>query len=151
MAMETEGAHSLSHSLKMGELSRLPAITSIATSLGATQVCTRAFELGQRPEVTSCVFRDAEAGMASVCFADDERILVEAACGVSVAPAYNGTLSSILFSELSAEEFSKLNIVIVVCGGSNVTLQMLGEYRQKYANDEMVLKKFHARRLAAEK
>lgn len=145
MAMETEGADSLSLSLKNGRLERLPAITSIATSLGATQVCRRAFECGQRAEVTNCVLSDAEAGMGSVCFADDERILVEAACGVSVAPAYNGTLSLLLFPELSAEEFEKLNVVIVVCGGSNVTLQMLEGYRTKYAKDEIVLRRFHMR------
>lgn len=151
MAMETEGADSLAQSLKKGGLVRLPAITSIATSLGAAQVCEKAFEWGQRKEVTSCVFSDAEAGMGSVCFADDERILVEAACGVSVAPAYNGTLSSLLFPELSPDDFSKLNIVIIVCGGSNVTLQMLDGYRTKYAKDKTVSKKFHRMRLEAER
>jgi L-serine/L-threonine ammonia-lyase len=150
MAMETSGANSLSHSLQAGKLSRLPAITSIATSLGATQVASKAFEWGQRPEVTSCVFSDAEAAMGSVCFADDERILVEAACGVSIAPAYNDTLHTLLFPSFSDQQFSQLNIVLVVCGGSNVTLQFLEGYRQKYGKDETVLKKFHKRRLAAE-
>ena len=147
MALETRGADSLFQSLKKRELVRLPAITSIATSLGAVQVCRKAFEWGQRDDVTSRVFCDAEAGMASVCFADDERILVEAACGVSVAPAYNGTLRDILFPELAEEEFEKLNVVIVVCGGSNITLQMLEAYRTKYARDETVVRKFHRRRL----
>jgi L-serine/L-threonine ammonia-lyase len=150
MAMETEGADSLSYSLKKRELSRLGAITSIATSLGATQVAKKAFEWGQRPEVTSCVFSDAEAAMGSVNFADDERILIEAACGVSTAPAYNDTLHTLLFPELSDAEFKNLNIVIVVCGGSNVTLQILEGYRQKYGMDEQVLKKFHARRRKVE-
>jgi L-serine/L-threonine ammonia-lyase len=150
MAMETSGADSLSQSLKKGELVKLPAITSIATSLGAAQVCRKAFEWGQREDVTSCVFADAEAGMGSVCFADDERILVEAACGVSVAPAYNGTLREILFPELGEEEFETLNVVIVVCGGSNITLQMLEGYRTKYAKDGMVLRKFHRRKLDVE-
>jgi L-serine/L-threonine ammonia-lyase len=147
LVMETEGAESLNFSLGRGELSRLDAISSIANSLGATQVARKAFEWGQRSEVTSCVFSDAEAAMACVEFADDERIVVEPACGVSIAPAYNDTLHSLLFPELSDQEFSKFNIVIVVCGGSNVTLKILEGYREKYDNDERVVSKFHSRRL----
>jgi L-serine/L-threonine ammonia-lyase len=150
LAMETEGADSLAYSLRSQKLSRLDAITSIATSLGATQVARKAFEWAQRPEVTSCVFSDAEAAMASVNFADDERIIVETACGVSIAPAYNDTLHTILFPHLSDSEFEKINIVIVVCGGSNVTLDILEGYKQKYGLDERVVKKFHARKLRLE-
>jgi len=151
LAMETQGAHSLSYSLQNKELSRLPAITSIATSLGATQVARKAFEWGQRPEVTSCVFSDAEAAMACVNFADDERIVVESACGVSIAPAYNDTLHTLLFPDLSDAEFANLNIVIVVCGGSNVTLKILEGYKEKYGRDEAVVTKFHKRRLGVER
>lgn len=150
LAMETDGANSLNYSLQRKALSRMPAITSIATSLGATQVAPKAYEWAQRPEVTSCVFSDAEAAMACVNFADDERILVEPACGVSIAPAYNDTLGSLLYPELDEEEFKKLNIVIVVCGGSKATLQILDDYKKKYGEDERVVAKFHARRMAAE-
>lgn len=150
MAVETEGAHSLAYSLEKKELSRLDAITSIATSLGATQVAEKCFEWAQRPEVTSCVLSDAEAAMGAVCFADDERIVVEASCGVSLATVYNDALRKDLFPDIRDEEFRKLNVVIVVCGGSNVTLEMLEKYKQTYAQDEKVAKKFHSRRLAAE-
>ncbi|RFU34626.1 hypothetical protein B7463_g1701, partial [Scytalidium lignicola] len=119
LAMETDGTQSLAFSLKNTKLSRMDTISGIATSLGAAQVAKKAFEWAQRPEVVSCVFSDAEAAMGSVCFADDQRILVEAACGVSIAPAYNDTLASILFPEVERSEFEKLNIIIVVCGGSN--------------------------------
>lgn len=151
LAMETEGAHSLAHSLKNKELSRLPAITSIATSLGVSQVAQKAFEWAQRPEATSCVLSDAEAAMAAVRFADDERIIVETACAVSIASAYNGSLSSLLFPDISPSEFADLNVVIVVCGGSNVTLQTLEDYKQKYGTDEAVLKKYRARKSAVER
>lgn len=147
LAMETQGADSLACSLKNKELSRLGTITSIATSLGATQVAQKAFECAQRPEVMNCVLSDAEAAIASVCFADDERIMVEPACAVSIATAYNGTLAS-LYPDLTPEDFAKLNIVIVVCGGSKVTLQILEEYRLQYGSDEDVLRKFHARKRA---
>lgn len=131
MAVETEGAESLALSLRSKRLSRLPAITSIATSLGVAQVAAKALECAQRPEVISCVFPDLEACMGCVHFADDERILLEPACGVSVATAYNGTLHQLLFPELDEEEFSRLNIVIVVCGGSNITLEIMDTYRAR--------------------
>ncbi|KAH8820073.1 tryptophan synthase beta subunit-like PLP-dependent enzyme [Xylogone sp. PMI_703] len=125
LAMETEGTQSLALSLRNGALSKMDTITGIATSLGAAQVAEKAFEYGQQPEVVSCVLSDAEAAMGAVCFADDERVVVEPACGVSIAPAYNGTLASLLFPELDSSEFEKLNIVIVICGGSNVNLDVL--------------------------
>src|SRR5690554_228208 len=46
VAVETQGADSLSTSLKAGKLVQLPKITSIATSLGANTVAVKAFELG---------------------------------------------------------------------------------------------------------
>ncbi|KAE8452446.1 hypothetical protein EG329_000348 [Mollisiaceae sp. DMI_Dod_QoI] len=145
LAMETIGADSLNTSIRKGELTRLPAITSIAISLGATQVAQRAFEWAQRPEVTSRTLTDAEAAMACVHFADDERIIVESACGASIATAYNGTLHAVLSPQISDAEFSKKNVVIIVCGGSNITLQILEKYRKEYSQDENVVGKFHRR------
>lgn len=145
LAVETEGAHSLAHSLRNNALSRLPAITSIATSLGATQVAAKAFEWAQRPEVHSRVVSDAQAAMACVEFADDERIIVESACGASIAAVYNNTLRS-LYPSLSDAEFSTLNIVVVVCGGSNISLAKLQEYRETYGRDESVVNTFHQRK-----
>ena len=134
LAMETKGAESLNLSVTKGTLSRLDSITSIATSLGATQVAKKAFEWGCHESVKSCVFSDAEAAMACVCLADDERILVEPACGVSVAPAYNDTLSEVLFPDVGPEEFEELNVVIVLCGGSKATLQLMQEWQKEYGS-----------------
>ena len=134
----------MAYSLEKGELSRLSGISSIALSLGATQVAAKAFEWGQRPEVVSKVLDDAEAAMGCVYFADDERILVEPACGVSVATAYNGSLRE-LFKDVSDEEFKKLNVVVVVCGGSAVTLQTLDSYKTKYQEHEDVVAKWRSR------
>ncbi|KAH7409110.1 serine family amino acid catabolism protein [Cadophora sp. MPI-SDFR-AT-0126] len=150
LAVETKGAESLNLSVSNKKLSRLPAITSIATSLGATQVASKAFEWGMTDDVTCHVLSDAEAAMACVNFADDERILVEPACGVSVATVYNDTLQPLLFPSLSSEEYSTLNIVIIVCGGSGVTLQILESYKEKYGQDPAVLEKFHSKRIREE-
>jgi len=120
LAVETKGAHSLALSLEKGELSTLPAITSIATSLGARRVAAKAYEYAKRDSVTSVVLKDADAIEGCVRFADDERIMVEPACGVSLALCYNGRLR-----EKLPDLTEKSRVVIVVCGGSNVSVGML--------------------------
>ncbi|KAK7179993.1 hypothetical protein DPSP01_009841 [Paraphaeosphaeria sporulosa] len=123
LAVETEGAHSLALSLDKGELSTLPGITSIATTLGARTVAPQAFEYGQRPNVTSVVLPDHAAKEGCVRFADDERIMVEAACGVSMALCYGGRLKKYL-----PNLTEKSKVVFVVCGGSNITAEMLSKW-----------------------
>lgn len=127
LALETQGAHSLHNALEAGELVSLDEITSIASSLGAKRVCEKAFEYARRPNVKSVVLRDAEAAMGCWRFADDERIMVEPACGVNVAVCYDGRLKKLL-PGLTRES----KVVVVVCGGSNVTLELLMQYREKY-------------------
>jgi L-serine/L-threonine ammonia-lyase len=131
VAVETGGAHSLALSLQQGHLATLPAITSIATTLGARRVAPKAYEYAQRESVTSVVLRDIEAMEGCVRFADDERIMVEAACGVSMAMCYNHRLRTYLPS-LRTE---KSKIVMVVCGGSNVNTQMLSEWTDHVKQD----------------
>lgn len=134
LALETEGAHSLAHSLARNELSTLPAITSQATSLGATRVSSRTFELAQQHiptgRVKTAVLSDAEAAMGCWRFAEDERVLVELACGVAVAVCYGGRLERVLGRKVSKEE----KVVIVVCGGSNVSTQMIEGWRREFGD-----------------
>ncbi|XXH00609.1 methionyl-tRNA synthetase [Hypoxylon texense] len=138
LAVETAGADSLNASVRAGALVTLPAITSIATSLGAPRVAARTFRWAQEaPHLESVVVADAEAVMGSVRFADDARVLVEVACGATVATVYNGDLRRIVGVDeegraLSDEEWSRKNVVVIVCGGSNVTLEMLRAYQEKY-------------------
>ena len=127
LAVETWGAHSLRSALEAGELVSLKEITSIASTLGAKRVGDKTFELAQKRNVKSVVLRDAEATMGCWRLADDERLLVEPACGVSVAVCYDGRLGKLL-PGLTRES----KVVIVVCGGSNITLEMLMGYRKKY-------------------
>ena len=136
LAMETHGADSLNKSLKAGEHITLPGITSIATSLGARRVATKTYEHGQRKNVTSVVLSDAEAAMGSWRFADDERFLVEVACGVSIAMCYDGRLKEYL-PKLTKDS----KVVVIVCGGSNMTIDMLVEYRKTYGYIEKVATK----------
>jgi L-serine/L-threonine ammonia-lyase len=123
VAVETEGAHALALSLEQGCLSTLPSITSIATTLGARRVAAQAFEYGKRDSVTSVVLSDAAAMEGCVRFAEDERIMVEAACGVSLALCYQDRMKKHV---QGLTEDSK--VVIVVCGGANISVQMLSEW-----------------------
>lgn len=127
LALETQGADSLHQSLLREEVVTLPSITSIATTLGATRVAQKAFNLAKEFQVKSAVLSDAEAAMGCWRLADDERIIVEPACGVNAAVCYGGRLKELL-PDLTRES----KVVIVVCGGSSVGLETLVEYRAKY-------------------
>jgi len=127
LAVETKGADSLYQSALAGTLLTIPGITSIATSLGAVRVCKKAFDLLSRKNVTSIALEDAEAAMGCWRLADDERIIVEPACGVSVALAYDGRLRQLL------RGFGRdKKVVIVVCGGSKISVDTLVQYKAKY-------------------
>ncbi|KAI0380764.1 pyridoxal-phosphate dependent enzyme [Hypomontagnella monticulosa] len=133
LAVETVGAESLNASVRAGELVTLPAITSIATSLGAPRVSERSFRWTQEAAyLQSVVVTDAEAVMGTVRFADDARILVEVACGATIATVYNGDLRKAMGEGMSDEEWSRKNVVVIVCGGSNVSLELLETYKEKY-------------------
>ena len=133
LATETKGAHSLAASLKEGKMVTLEKITSFATSLGAKKVGEKTFELGQRKNVKSVVLSDAEAAMGCWRLADDERLIVEPACGVSVAVCYDGRLKKLL-PHLNQDS----KVVIIVCGGSDITLESLCAFRRQYGDIEKV-------------
>ena len=127
LAMETEGANSLNESVKAGELVTLDKVTSIAKTLGAKRVCEKAFEMSKKDTVKSVVLSDAEAAMGCWRLADDERIMVEPACGVSLAVCYDGWLKKLL-PGLGQES----KVVVVVCGGVDVSLDMLVGWKNEY-------------------
>ncbi|KNG49233.1 farnesyltransferase alpha subunit [Stemphylium lycopersici] len=129
IAMETAGAESLNAALQAKEAITLPKITSQATSLGISRVTDATLKYAQRGNVHSVVLPDAEAAMGCWRLADDERIMVELACGINVALCYDGRLEKALGRPVSPEE----KVVIVLCGGSNVTSKMLCDWRHEYA------------------
>jgi L-serine/L-threonine ammonia-lyase len=83
----------------------------------------------------NAVLTDAEAAMGCWRFADDERMLVELACGVSVAISYGRRLEAILGRPVTSEE----KVVIVVCGGSAVSVETVESWRKQYGglDDDM--------------
>ena len=122
IAVETEGADSLAQSVRAGYRVELAAITSIATSLGARQICEQAFNWSQEHPFRSIVVSDRAAVNACQRFLADHRIVVEPACGASLAVVYDGA------PEL--EEFN--SVLIIVCGGVTVTVEQLREWSNKY-------------------
>jgi L-serine/L-threonine ammonia-lyase len=121
IAVETEGAASFNASLAAGEHITLPAITSIATSLGARQVAQHVFDLPRHHPIESVTVTDAEAVAACLKFADAYRILVEPACGAALAVA--DTHPDLL------ARFK--NPLIEVCGGIGVSLEKLKMWRER--------------------
>jgi L-serine/L-threonine ammonia-lyase len=118
IAVETEGADSYAQSLRAGERIELPRITSIATSLGARRVAEQAFLLAAQHPVRSVVLSDSAAVSACLRFMDDHRVVVEPACGVSLALAYDaaGALA----------EFD--HVLVIVCGGVTATVAQLQQW-----------------------
>eukprot|EP00584_Thalassiosira_punctigera_P008017 CAMPEP_0172539222 /NCGR_PEP_ID=MMETSP1067-20121228/10466_1 /TAXON_ID=265564 ORGANISM="Thalassiosira punctigera, Strain Tpunct2005C2" /NCGR_SAMPLE_ID=MMETSP1067 /ASSEMBLY_ACC=CAM_ASM_000444 /LENGTH=427 /DNA_ID=CAMNT_0013324869 /DNA_START=103 /DNA_END=1386 /DNA_ORIENTATION=- len=146
VACETEGAESFAASFNASsgkkELSmvRLDDITSVATSLGALEVTPAVIQRAHRhqergeggtgEDVLSYVCTDAEAVDACVKFAAEHRMLVEPACGASLAPLYSERLRSKLLEELQGEENGA--IVVEVCGGSGVNLDLLAGWKAQF-------------------
>ncbi len=119
-AVETNGAASLRAAIEHGAPVTLPAIESIAITLGARRVADEAFAWTRRHRVESLVVTDRQAVAACVDFADEARRLVEPACGAALAAVYEGLVPV-------------RRALVVVCGGAGVTLQMLDRWRQEWA------------------
>ncbi|KAJ5758463.1 Serine dehydratase-like [Penicillium odoratum] len=199
LAIETDGTDSLAAAMAQKSLVSLPKITSQATSLGAIRVSETTFQYAMSPppgiKVHSAVLTDAEAARGVLRLADDERLLVELACGVCVEAAIGDAATATatittagpetpvvegqspkkrkrdlddsasrdegygddrpsstdneVYSEPRTESSdtktpeltsklkkllpdlnSQSRVVIIVCGGSNVTIDMAGEYRK---------------------
>jgi L-serine/L-threonine ammonia-lyase len=115
IAVETAGADSYARSLAAGERVELPGISSIATSLGARRVSEEAFALARRHPVEPVVVSDREAVEACLRFMDDHRVVVEPACGASLALAYRAGEALARFDR----------VLVIVCGGVTATVEQL--------------------------
>ncbi|OLU26447.1 pyridoxal-phosphate dependent enzyme [Pseudomonas sp. PA27(2017)] len=114
-AVETEGTASLNASISAGQLVEIPAVSGVATSLAAKQVCRRAYELSKERPVIPVQVTDREAVDACSAFLNDHRILVEPACGASLAALYGNKMP---LNKVS-------NVLVIVCGGSTATVESL--------------------------
>jgi L-serine/L-threonine ammonia-lyase len=118
IAVETKGADSFAQSVLAGQRIELPAIISIATSLGARRISEHAFHCRKIHPINNVVVSDTSAVSACQHFIDDHRIVVEPACGAALAVAY----------ECMTEIQSFKSILIVVCGGATATVDQLNQW-----------------------
>lgn len=137
IAAETIGADSLATSIDAGSLQTLPAITSVAKSLGAASPSPRVLEMalargaahGSNGLVRPWRTSDEFAVRACVRMADDHRVLVEPACGAALSAVYggpNGTCEAL--DGLSGDG----PVVVEVCGGAIVDLGTLAAYAEQF-------------------
>ncbi|XP_058895704.1 L-serine dehydratase/L-threonine deaminase [Kogia breviceps] len=129
ITMETIGANSFNASTKAGKLVTLPQITSVAKALGATTVTAQAMKVFQEHPVFSEVVSDQEAVAAVEKFVDDEKILVEPACGAALAAIYSNVVQKLQAEGKLCTPLSSL--VVIVCGGSNISLAQLPELKKQ--------------------
>lgn len=125
LAVETEGAASFAAALAAGEPVTLPAITSVATSLGARRVTPHLLALARTHPIHSLVVGDADAVQACSRLADTMRVLVEPACGASVAALHARPDPLARFAAP----------LVVVCGGMGVTTARLAGWRRDLGLD----------------
>ncbi|KAJ5498222.1 Tryptophan synthase beta subunit-like PLP-dependent enzymes superfamily [Penicillium expansum] len=192
LAIETAGTDSLAAAIANKSLISLPKITSQAISLGAVRVSETTFQYAVSPppgiKVHSTVLSDADAARGVLRLANDERLLVELACGVCIEAAIGDAATAVPASvtastgaqsikkrkrglvetdvtyrdegygddrststdnetdqELEPQVGEKLNsklkqlvpdlnsqsrVVVIVCGGSYVTIDMACEWRK---------------------
>lgn len=122
VVVETEGAASLHRSLDAGELVTLAGIASIATSLGAKRVADKAFELARRTNVVSLTVSDAQAIDACRKLADTSRVLVEPACGASLAAL-----------DQHRDRIPGRRPLVEICGGIGVTIDKLAAWQAMFS------------------
>lgn len=130
VAMETKGADCYNKAIEKGQLVTLPAITSIAKCLGALTAAKTALELYKDFKILSVVVDDKEAANACLQFLADERMMVEASCGATLAAIYNNVIRKL-------QEGGKLggirSALVIVCGGKLVTLDLLQTWKEQFS------------------
>jgi L-serine/L-threonine ammonia-lyase len=115
IAVETKGAASFHAAVERGHTVELDRITSVATSLGAKQVCARALQCVYEHPIHSLVVSDSSALSACEHFLSDHRVLVEPACGAALSLVYDhhGILKP------------RSHVLIIVCGGATTTIDQI--------------------------
>lgn len=112
---ETQGADALYQSIQQQQWLTLPAITSIAASLGAKRVAEAAYIAAQQPRVTPYTVTDHQAIAACRSFLNDMGVLVEPACGAALAAVYQ--VPDVLAHAQ--------NVLVLVCGGRGFQVEGL--------------------------
>lgn len=106
--VETEGADAMSLALEAGRPVELPAISSIAKTLGAPYVSETTLEFARRNLESVTVVSDADAVRAMVLILERLKVITEPAASCTLAAAERKK------SDLGPDR----NVVLLLCGGN---------------------------------
>jgi threonine dehydratase len=120
--VETDGANAMARSLAAGGLIDMPAITSIARTLGAPRVSDFTLRHVQELVEEVMVVDDSEAFDALKFILERAKILTEpaAACCLAAARRHAGTFAP------------NEKVVILLCGG-NASMHDLSQWQARFA------------------
>jgi len=131
LALETEGCECFHLSMKEGRIVDV-APTSIAKTLGCRTPAAALLEKAKDFNIISHVLPDKLAATGCVNLADDHGLMVEPSCGVTVASVYSSLLPDII--EEHGFESRAGPVVLIICGGSDITVETLLDYKEKYVD-----------------
>ncbi|MGH7783225.1 MAG: threonine/serine dehydratase [Candidatus Binatia bacterium] len=115
--VETEGADAMTQALAAGHPVELPAITSIAKTLGAPSVSEMTLALTQKYLESVTLVSDEEAVKSLVFIAERLKVLTEPAASCTLAAA----------ERLKSNFTPDSNVVLIFCGG-NLSVKDLCSY-----------------------
>lgn len=92
-------------------------------------VAAQTMKLFREHPIFSEVVSDQEAVAATEKFVDDEKILVEPACGAALAAVYSHVVPKLQGEGKLRTPLSSL--VVIVCGGSNISLAQLQALKEQ--------------------
>jgi threonine dehydratase len=119
--VETVGADAMSQALAVGHPFTLPAITSIAKTLGAPSVSETTLAIAQRLLECVTLVTDREAVEALVFIAERLKVITEPAASCTLAAAEK------LTSNFGADS----KVVLILCGG-NLSVSDLCAFRSRF-------------------
>ncbi len=117
VGVETEGADSMYQSWRAGHIVELPAITSIAETLGARKTEQRQFDIITSHVAALVTVPDSDAIAALVEILSEDKLLTEPATSCSVAALLSGKVPVA----------SGDNVVVVLCG-ANVSIERVAQW-----------------------
>jgi len=111
------------------ELVSLPAITSVASSLGASSPSAGAVKMAlqRKGDIICALVPDALSMQTALAFAADHKFLVELACSTTLVPAYQRPMFNNILPPRS--DGKRRTVVFIVCGGSKISLEDMAKYR----------------------
>ncbi|KAJ1978998.1 catabolic L-serine/threonine dehydratase [Dimargaris xerosporica] len=135
IAVETHGSNAFQSSRVSGQVQTLDACKTLASSLRSKRVTLAAISQSTSHPVIPFSVSDPMAANACRLFADEHRFMVEPACGAVLSLIYSGVIRDVIPNLDSSS-----NIVIILAGGMDITVEQLNEFRCKYSNPPIIVK-----------